>query len=102
MPIARLDGGIELDYRDSGVPEGPKANEVYETLVCIHGNMFNQGRKPTPNLNNTFALQDFESRSDATFSGESQFPDKLRHKYSGFCLLEGGIFFRLGWRRFEA
>ncbi|KAF8456220.1 hypothetical protein BGX38DRAFT_1163353 [Terfezia claveryi] len=42
MPIARLNNGLYLSYQDSGKPQSTKGDEVYDTLVCVHGVMFNQ------------------------------------------------------------
>ncbi|KAF8471996.1 hypothetical protein BDZ91DRAFT_485953 [Kalaharituber pfeilii] len=42
MPIAQLNSGVKLGYRDSGKPDLTEADGCYETLVCVHGVMFNQ------------------------------------------------------------
>lgn len=45
MPIAQLNNGLYLSYQDSGKPHSTKGDEVYDTLVCVHGVMFNQGMR---------------------------------------------------------
>ena len=45
MVLAKLSNGVELDYRDSGKPEVIGVDGGYETLLCVHGVMFNQGKK---------------------------------------------------------
>ncbi|KAI5786423.1 hypothetical protein DFH27DRAFT_615204 [Peziza echinospora] len=42
MVLAKLSNGVELDYRDSGKPEVMGCDGGYETLLCVHGVMFNQ------------------------------------------------------------
>jgi len=43
MPIAKLNNGLHLSYQDSGKPQSTKSDEGYDTMVCVHGVMFNQG-----------------------------------------------------------